>query len=249
MSEPTPESLSVKDEAALANRSANIGCLIVCIAIGVIVFAFSLGGYSAYRLNQYRAALIEQRAKSTLIETVSLSSNAPQKTMLTLKEAAVKSDPWFKGVQFNYYSQTDLSGIPTTKVIKETSTLELIALGNTSLDDVINAYSNYLGGTLQIIDGSVNFLPKGETLEPRKRLQFKGVPPEFWEPARGNLVRAEREYWDIQPMLVQLGFTFPPRTFARYYPRQQTLEIQNIPTTNTKIKAFLQEKKVVPLDN
>lgn len=246
MSKELPEHQPQPLDAKTANRSANIGCLILAIGIGIILFSFALGSYSAYRLHEFRAELIQERLRKTQIPSVQLSGLSPKETMIALKEIAVANDPWFKTIQFKHYTERELLGANENNAKSDLAKFLTLELSQVSLLEVLNACNAQTAGTLEVIDGSINFLPLGETLEPRKRLQLKKISPDFWEPAKKNLVQAEREYWDIQPMLMAAGIPFPPRSYARYYPRQQALEIQNLAATNESIRAYLQKNKVIP---
>ncbi|MDZ4787969.1 MAG: hypothetical protein SH807_03435 [Blastochloris sp.] len=246
MSKESPEQPPQALDTKTANRSANIGCLILAIGIGIILFSFALGSYSAYRLHEFRAELIQERLKKTQIPSAQVSGLSPKETMKTLKEIAVASDPWFKTIQFKHYTEAELLGANENTEDTEQPNLISLQLNKVTLLEVLQACVEQTKGTLEVIDGSINFLPLGETLEPRKRLQLKKISPEFWEPAKKNLVQAEREFWDIKPMLMAAGFPFPPRSYARYYPRQQALEIQNLAATNESIQAYLQKNKVIP---
>jgi hypothetical protein len=245
MSLPEPDSTPLPLEAKVANRSANLGCLVVTIALFILFFSFALGGYSAYRLNQYREELILQHLGKALIPKIELESVPAEQAFSQLKEMAVQADPWFKNVQFKLYTERDLKDAsrPVSPGLQKPITLHL---QNIPAINALSFYASSTGGSIQIIDGSVNLLPANETLEPRKLLSLKQVEPDFWKSS--PLVKAESpaEFWDVQPLLASEGLPFLPRTYARYYPDQKRLEISNLKANNAKISAWLQEKKIIP---
>ncbi|NJK90919.1 MAG: hypothetical protein HC904_03225 [Blastochloris sp.] len=114
------------------------------------------------------------------------------------------------------------------------------------LNQLLQQIEKESGQQWEIIDGSINLLPVGETLEPRRNLILKGVQPDYWKANPHQVVQGEVEYWDIQPFLISEGIPFPPRSFARYFPRQYRLEISNLEANNEILRNYLIEKKVIP---
>jgi hypothetical protein len=232
-------------ENKAANRSANLGCLILVVIAGILLFSFGLGGYSAYRLHSYRQELILQHLEQALLGEIRLNGSSPAEAMRELKEKTVQADPWFKAVPFNTYDEKELK-TPQTGTPFPVLQPVTLQVGLSPASAVLQSIEKLTGGTIEIIDGSINLLPANETLEPRKLLNFKEVAPDFWK--ESSLVQAPvpAEFWDIKPLLLSSGLPFPPRSYARYYPDQRRVEISNLKKNNEKISTWLKEKGVVP---
>ncbi len=239
------DSTSLPPETRAANRSANIGCLLIVIALCVILFSFGLGGYSTFRLNQYREDLILQNLETTLIPKVEFTNLPAPLAMEELKKLAAQANPWFKGVQFKCYNETDLKDPRARDSLSFQNPLS-VKLVNIPALEVLTFFKTNTGGTVEIIDGSVNLLPKNETLEPRKLLSLKQVSPDFWKSSPLVKTESPSEFWDVKPLLISEGLPFLPRTYAWYYPAQKRLEISNLKANNEKISTWLQEKQLVP---
>jgi hypothetical protein len=245
MSDVEPQTDSLSQETRAANRSANIGCLLVFLAVFILVFSFGLGSYSAYRLHQYREELILQHLEKTLISKIEFNNLPPAQAMQKLKDRVMETDPWFKGVQFKVYNEKDLKDPtrPISSGLQKPITLEMKSV---PARVVLDFYQKWTDGTIEVIDGSVNLLPKDETLEPRKLLSFRQVEADFWQTDPRVNADSLAEFWDVQPLVVAEGLPFLPRTYARYYPAQKRLEISNLILNNEKITTWLKFKKIIP---
>jgi hypothetical protein len=242
---PTEPSEPTDFSSKSANRSANLGCLLLMMILGILCFSFVLGAYSTYRLHQHRAELIHQHLEAVIIPKLHLQDSPPVEALAQLKDLFLQQDKWFRGVAFHVYDAKDLKDARSYENPKEMPRLTLHG-ENISAVQILRIIEKEYDLTLEIIDGSINLLPKNETLEPRKTLSFKGISPDYWQAHPLVKAQATAEFWDIQAALEAEALPFPPRSLARYYPGQRRLEFQNLKANNEKITLWLQEKKLLP---